>query len=340
MAATTPFQLLPETASASAHASDVLSLFVLAVCGFFFLMIFLLIVWFSLKYRRRSEDEVPQLIEGSTLIEIVWMVLPFGLLVVMFVWGSRLYLDMKHPPAHAMQIDVIGKQWMWKVQHPGGQREIDALHVPTGTPVKLVMTSQDVIHDFSLPAFRINQDVLPGSFTSEWFIATRPGSYHLFCSEYCGTSHSQMVGTVTVMTPEDYQSWLAGVVPDERPADAGARLFVSYGCVQCHSKIAPTMAGLYNSKVSLSDGTSVIADEDYLRESILEPAAKIVAGYAPAMPSYSGRLSDEQLMQLVAFIKELASATTQPADYPDSHLPLYELPNLPPANRPPSRGQP
>jgi cytochrome c oxidase subunit 2 len=340
MAAISPFQLLPENASASAHASDALSLFVLAVCGFFTLLIFVLIVWFSLRYRRRSEDEVPERIEGSTLLEIIWMVLPFGLLLIMFVWGSKLFLDMRRPPTHAMQIDVIGKQWMWKVQHPGGQREIDALHVPTGVPVKLVMTSQDVIHDFYIPAFRIKQDVLPGSFTTEWFIATKPGSYHLFCSEYCGTSHSQMIGTVTVLTPEDYQSWLAGVAPDERPADAGARLFVSYGCVQCHSKIAPTMAGLFGSKVKLSDGSMITADEDYLRESILDPAAKVVAGYPPVMPSYSGHLSEEQVFQLVAYIKELSTAASQPADHPDSQLPLYQLPNLPPAIRPPSRGQP
>jgi cytochrome c oxidase subunit 2 len=247
---------------------------------------------------------------------------------------------MKRPPQHALQIDVIGKHWMWKVQHPGGQREIGALHVPTGVPIKLVMTSEDVIHDFFVPAFRIKQDVLPGAFTTEWFIATQPGSYHLFCSEYCGTSHAQMGGTVTVMTPEDYQSWLAGIVPGERPADAGARLFVSYGCVQCHSKIAPTMAGLYNSKVQLSDGKTVIADEEYLRESILEPAAKIVRGYAPVMPSYSGHLSEEQVMQLIAFIEELSSATTQPADHANSQLPIYQLPNLPPAGRPPTRGQP
>src|ERR1700712_2905355 len=154
MAAASPFQLLPENASTSAHASDLLSLFVLAVCGFFFVMIFVLIVWFSLRYRRRSEDEVPERIEGSILLEITWMVIPFGLLLVMFVWGSKLYLDMKRPPNQAMQIDVIGKQWMWKVQHPGGQREINALHVPIGVPIKLVMTSQDVIHSFGLPAFR------------------------------------------------------------------------------------------------------------------------------------------------------------------------------------------
>lgn len=336
----TPFQLLPENASAFSHASDALTLFVLGVCGLFTVLIFVLIVWFSLRYRRKSENEIPERIEGSILLEIVWMVIPFGLLLVMFVWGSKLFLDMKRPPTRALQIDVIGKQWMWKIQHPGGQREIDALHVPTGVPIKLIMTSQDVIHDFFVPAFRIKQDVLPGSFVTEWFIATKPGNYHLFCSEYCGTSHSRMVGTVTVMTPEDYQSWLAGVVPDERPARAGERLFNSYGCIQCHGKIAPTMAGLYNSKVPLSDGTTVVADEEYLRESILAPAAKIVAGYAPVMPSYSGRLSDEQVFQLIAYIKELASATTQPADHPDAQLPVYQLPDLPPANRLPTRGQP
>ena len=186
---------------------------------------------------------------------------------------------MKQPLNDAMVIHVVGKQWMWKIQHPEGTREINELHVPIGRPVKLILTSQDVIHDFSIPAFRIKQDVVPGSYVTEWFTPTRVGEYHLFCSQYCGTGHAQMVGSVMVMNASDYQAWLAGIVPAESPAASGYRLFTSWGCAACHGERAPTMAGLYMSQVLLSDGSTVVADEDYLRESIIEPAAKIVAGY-------------------------------------------------------------
>jgi len=241
-----------------------------------------------------------------------------------------LYADMRRPPAAgALEINVTGKQWMWKVQHPGGQREIDELHVPAWRPVKLVMTSQDVIHDFSIPAFRVKQDVLPGSYVTQWFTATKPGEYHLFCAEYCGTMHSGMVGRVVVMPPAEYDAWLAGVTPDEPPAASGARLFASLGCAQCHGQNAPTLAGLYGRPVTLADGKTVIADEEYLRESIENPPARIVAGFEPRMPSFRGQLTDEQLGQLVAYIKSLGAVA--PATRPINAYPPLTVPNQPPA---------
>jgi cytochrome c oxidase subunit 2 len=347
------FRLLPDQASAMAGRVDALALFLLAVCGFFTLLILGLIVWFGLRFRRRTEDEVPPKTGDHVWMEVGWTVVPLGVLMVMFAWGARLYVDMKRPPAGAMEVHVIGKQWMWKLQHPNGTREVNELHVPAGRPVKLIMTSQDVIHSFGIPAFRVTQDVLPGSYTSEWFTATRPGEYHLLCREYCGTLHSGMVGRVVVMRPADYEAWLAGTVPDEAPAAAGARLFASFGCAQCHGQIAPTLAGLYGRTVRLEDGSTVTADEAYLRESIVAPAAKVVAGYPRSMPSFQGQLSEEELLALVAYIKSLGAAAadvpaTGPAPGPDARrsvsspatrpvngYPPDRVPNQPPARQPP-----
>jgi cytochrome c oxidase subunit 2 len=306
-----PIRLAPEQASDMAGRVDALALFLLGVCGFFLLLILALIVVFAVKYRRRSEDEVPAATVTHPSLEITWMVVPLGLLMVMFVWGARLFADMKRPPgpdAGALEIHVVGKQWMWKVQHPGGQREIDELHLPVGRPVKLVMTSQDVIHSFGLPAMRIKQDVLPGAYSSQWFTPTRTGEYPIYCQEYCGTSHANMIGRVVVMAADQYEAWLAGRAADEPPAESGARLFVSLGCGKCHGQVAPTLAGLYGRRETLEDGSQVVADEEYLRESILNPPAKVVRGYPRWMPSYRGQLSDEQVMDLVAYVKSLGSA--------------------------------
>jgi cytochrome c oxidase subunit 2 len=343
------YNFFPDAASTIAARIDALFWFLMIVCGFFLVLIVVLIVWFALRYRRRSEDEVPPATTDHTWLEIFWSVVPFCLLLVIFFWGAKLFLDMKRPPLHALEINVIAKQWMWKMQHPGGQREIDELHIPINTPVKLIMSSQDVIHSFYIPAFRIKQDVLPGSFTTQWFEATRPGVYHLFCAEYCGTLHSAMIGTVYVMSQQDYQAWLAGTAPDVPPVTAGAKLFMSYGCAQCHGQTAPTLAGLYGRPVPLNDGTTVTADEQYLRESILDPPAKVVAGYPQLMPSYRGQLSDEQVAQLVAYIKTLGAAVNEkhvadsalmPATQPVNGYPIERIPNMPPARRPPQSAQP
>lgn len=336
------FRILADQA-ASTIATDVQELFyyLVGVSIFFSLLICLLIVTFAIVYRRKSPDEFPTVNNQSMTLEITWCVVPFLFMLVMFFWGTSVYAKMKRPPQHAITINVIGKQWMWKIQHPEGAREINELHVPAGEQIKLMMASQDVIHSFFIPAFRIKQDVVPGCFTSEWFIATTPGRYHLFCSQYCGTQHAKMIGWVTVMTPGDYQAWLAGAPPDEAPAVAGARLFTSWGCSACHGQRAPTLAGLYMTKVPLDNGSTVVADDDYLRESIIEPAAKVVAGYPPIMPSYRGQLSEEQLMQLVAYIKSLGAdaaakgVRTVPATRPiNGQSPDY-LPNFPPARQPP-----
>jgi cytochrome c oxidase subunit 2 len=311
LALASPVQLLPEQASDMAGRVDDLALFLLAVCGFFLVLILVLIVWFTIKFRRRSEDEVPAATVTYRSLEMTWIIIPLGLLMVMFFWGARLFADMKRPPgpdADALEIHVVGKQWMWKLQHPGGQREINELHVPLGRPVKLIMTSQDVIHSFGLPAMRIKQDVLPGAYSSQWFTATRAGEYPLYCQEYCGTGHASMIGRVVVMPGDQYEAWLAGRPADEPPAIAGARLFQSLGCNKCHGQTAPTLAGLYGRSETLEDGSTVVADDEYLRESILNPPAKVVRGYPRWMPSYRGQLSEEQVMDLVAYIKSLGAA--------------------------------
>jgi cytochrome c oxidase subunit 2 len=311
-------------------------------------LIFVLIVVFAIKYRRREVDEVPPATKSLVWLEITWTVVPLIIFIGMFWWGASLYVDMRRPMKNALEINVIGKQWMWKLQHPGGQREIDELHVPVGRPIKLIMTSQDVIHSFYMPAFRTKQDVLPGSYVTQWFEATRPGIYHLFCAEYCGTMHSGMIGRVVAMKPGDYEAWLASVTPDEAPAVSGAKLFTTLGCVQCHGQNAPTLAGLFGSTVVLENGDTAYADENYLRESILNPPAKIVSGYVGVMPSFRGQLSEEQINDLVAYIKSLGAAaspgqsTTRPGAAHDSAGPVTRpvngfsparLPNQPPARQ-------
>jgi cytochrome c oxidase subunit II len=210
-----------------------------------------------------------------------------------------------------MNIYVVGKQWMWKAEHPGGQHEINALHVPTGKPIQLTMISQDVFHSFSIPAFRVKREVIPGRYTTVWFTATKPGTYHLFCTQYCGTLHSQMIGEVTVMTPEDYEAWLAGSTSGSSLAQNGERLFASLGCNACHSGNAsargPNLAEAYGAKVQLANGSYTMVDDAFLRDSILNPTMHVTAGYAPIMPTYQGQVSEEGLIDLVEYIKTLHS---------------------------------
>jgi cytochrome c oxidase subunit 2 len=304
------FQLFPNEASTMAPQVDLLYFYLWAVTIFFTLVISACVVYFAIKYRRRSEDERPAEVHPSKLLEITWIVIPFILVMVMFAWGAVIFVNYQRPPANAMEINVIGKQWMWKIQHPDGQREINELHIPLGQPVRLIMTSQDVIHDFAVPAFRVKMDVVPGRYTTEWFQATETGTFHLFCDQYCGTQHSRMVGWVTVMTPENYQAWLSGQIKGLSPIAAGQELFQQYSCVKCHSQYAPTMANLFGSKVKVwQDGKliEVTADEDYIRDSIINPAHQIVDGYGQHanMPSFKDVLSEEQIQQLVSYIKSI-----------------------------------
>ena len=298
------FQFWPDQASSFASQTDALYLFLIAVTTFFTLLIFAMIVILAIKYRRKPGRK-PQPVHTSHALELTWTVIPLALTMVMFFWSSGLYVHMQRPPDDAMQINVVAKQWMWKIQHPTGRREINELHVPLNRPIKMIMTSQDVIHSFFLPAFRVKQDVLPGRYTSEWFTPTKVGEYHLFCAEYCGTQHSGMIGKVVVMEPTDYQAWLAGTPADVAPVAAGAKLFAQFQCYTCHGQRGPGLAGLYGSQVKLTDGRTVTADDDYLRQSIVAPNTEIVAGFQPLMPTYAGQLTEEQVMELIAYIKSL-----------------------------------
>ena len=288
---------------------DQLYFFLLGVSVFFATLILILIIAFAVKYRRRSDDEQPRPISGNLGLEILWTLVPLSLTLVMFVWGARLFFITFYPPSDALEINVVAKQWMWKVQHAEGRSEIDELHIPTGRPVKLIMTSQDVIHDFFVPAFRVKNDVLPGRYTTLWFEATKPGAYRLFCSQYCGTQHSGMIGHIIALEPAEFQTWLSGGAAAVSMATAGENLFRKLGCISCHaandSGRGPSLAGLLGKAVRLQSGATVTADENYIRESILEPQAKIVAGYPSIMPTFKGLISEDGIMQIIAYLKSL-----------------------------------
>jgi cytochrome c oxidase subunit 2 len=313
------FPLFPERASSVAGGVDDFFILLVIVAVFFSVVVGVAIFYLSFRYRRRPGNEVGQLVPGSELLEITWMVIPFLIAMVLFAWGAKLYVTMRQSPSDALDIYVVGKQWMWKIQHADGRREFNELHVPVNRDVELTMISEDVIHDFYVPAFRVKMDVLPGRYTTLWFRATKTGRYHLFCSQYCGTNHSQMGGWVDVMEPSEYQAWLSGGSNTESPEQTGQRLFTALACISCHGDPsergagprAPSLRGVYGSKVKLNDGQSVTADDGYLRESVLDPGAKIVAGYDNIMPTFQGVVSEDQLLQLLAYIKSIGSQPAQ-----------------------------
>ncbi|MGE5207334.1 MAG: cytochrome c oxidase subunit II [Chlamydiota bacterium] len=305
------FPIWPVRAATSASNLDALFIFLLLVTGMVTILIFILITLFALRYRHdRVEKATPIL--GSLALETTWSLVPFGIFLIFFVWGAVLYFQERTAPADSMDIYVVAKQWMWKLQHMDGQREINELHVPVDRDVKLIMTSQDVIHSFFVPAFRLKQDVLPGRYTTLWFRAIRPGTYHLFCAEYCGTQHSGMIGSIIVMNPADYQAWLSGGGGEGSLASSGQKLFQQLGCGSCHRSDTqgrgPNLVGVFGKPVQLEDGRTVTADENYVRESILNPGAKIVAGFKNIMPSFQGVVSEEQLLSLIAYVKSLQGA--------------------------------
>jgi cytochrome c oxidase subunit 2 len=329
----------PPQASSVAGQVDALVLFLFATSLLICIAIFTCIVIFCVRYRRRPGNEFGQRVTRTAPIEIAWTIIPLMLAMVPFVWGARLYLDEAQPPPDSMEIYVVAKQWMWKAQQPDGQAEIDALHVPQGRSVKLTMTSQDVIHSFSVPAFRLKADVLPGRFTTLWFQPTQVGEYPLYCSEYCGTDHAHMVGSVTVMRSADYAAWLtSGATAGNSPAAMGRELFQRYSCVDCHATgRAPNLQGVFGQPVLLSDGSTVIADENYIRESILAPSAKVVNGYQPIMPSFAGQLGDDDLINLIAYIKSIGPTAADSGPPP----PLSGVPVPGPSPSPvPSGGRP
>jgi cytochrome c oxidase subunit 2 len=312
------FPLFPEAASTMAGQVDALYVFLVAMSAFFSLLIAASVVYCAIRYRRRSPDEVGGSFHASMVLEVTWTIIPLGIVLFLFFWGARVFFLQVEPPANALELTATGKQWMWRFQHPEGQREINALHVPTGQPIRVEMISEDVLHSLYFPAFRTKMDVVPGRYTTLWFEATKPGTYHLFCAEYCGTQHSGMVGWVEVMTPEDYEHWLAGGAAADKPAAAaGADLFASIGCNTCHVEQgggrAPSLRGVFGKQVQLTSGQTVVADASYLRRSILEPPADVVAGYQPIMPTYKGQISEENLFKLIAYIKSLGEAGGTPA---------------------------
>jgi cytochrome c oxidase subunit 2 len=314
-----PFPLLPPSASTFATEMDLLYLFIAAVSAFFVVLVAALVLIFAIKYRRRHPDEVGADIHGSLALELTWTFIPFVLAMVMFVWGAEVFFRLSRPPADAMEFFATGKQWMWKIQHPSGVREINELHIPVGRPIRFTLGSEDVIHDFSIPAMRVKMDVVPGKLTTLWFTPTMVGTYHLFCMEYCGTKHSGMIGQVIVMTPEDYQAWLGGGSTTASPAALGEKHFTELGCASCHKSdgkgLGPSLLGVFGSTVELGNGQKVVADENYLHESIINPQAKVVKGYPnpTLMPvTFASTMSEEQLMQVIAYIKTLKGGAQAP----------------------------
>jgi cytochrome c oxidase subunit 2 len=315
------FPLWPARASSGAANVDALYIFLVLLSAFMCAAIFTTILVFALKYRRRAGEEAEQ-IEGSTALELTWSIIPMFIFLFIFAWGAAIYFQERTPPRDSAEVYVVAKQWMWKLQHQEGPREINQLHVPLGRNIKLIMTSQDVIHSFFIPAFRVKQDVLPGRYTTVWFRPIKAGTYHLFCSQYCGTSHSGMIGDIVVMEPDQYAAWLSGgtAVP---LADTGQKLFAQMGCVTCHRSDTqgrgPNLVGVFGKPVALEDGRTLTADENYLRQCILNSREQVVKGFPPIMPVFQGLLSEEQVSALVAYIKSLGApqpgqATKNPSE--------------------------
>src|SRR6202046_4574003 len=308
------FPLWPQQASTLAGPGNALYIFLLIVTGMMALLVFVCIIFFAARYRHRPGVRAEQ-IEGSNALEITWSAIPFLIFMVIFVWGALVYFKERTPPTDASEVYVVAKQWMWKVEHAEGQREINELHVPVGRDVKLIMTSQDVIHSFYVPAFRMKQDVLPGRYTMAWFRATKPGTYHLFCAEYCGTQHSGMIGDIVVMEPAQYEAWTSGSSTGPLSA-TGEKIFGELGCSTCHRSDTqgrgPNLQGVFGNPVALADGRTLVADENYIRECILDPGAKRGKGFQPITPTFQGLVSEEQVNALVSYVKPLPS-TKAPA---------------------------
>ncbi len=311
---------VPEQASSFAGKVDTILIVLIGLALFFLIAVFSSMTYFAIKYRRGSKADRSNPPTQNLRLEAVWIGVPLLLVLSVFVWNASTYFSMINPPGNTLDIYVVGKQWMWKFEHPEGVSEISDLHIPIGQPIKLTMISQDVIHSFFIPAFRDKQDVLPGRYTSMWFEATKPGTYPLECTQYCGADHALMGGRIIAMQPADYKKWLrnpttsgltevSDVQGAASLADRGASLFQSAKCTSCHLANGhgqgPTLVGLYGQQVSLDDGSAVTADEGYLRDSILFPDRQIVNGYKSIMPSYHGQLDEDQVVQLIAYIKSL-----------------------------------
>jgi cytochrome c oxidase subunit 2 len=300
----------PEQASTFAWQVDLLYFYLIAVSVAFTIPIVAAIFFFLVKYREVEKFATPEEIHGSMVLETVWSIIPFIISMTIFIGGAVVYFNQYTMPNDAMEIFVVGKQWMWKAQHGTGQREINELHIPVGTKIKLTMTTEDVLHDFSIPAFRTKADVVPGRYTYLWFEATKPGKYHLYCAEYCGLNHSGMVGWIHVMEQRDFEGWLAGNTSGQTPVEMGRDLFENkLGCASCHAGGATQrgakLEGIYGKEVRFVGGGTAIVNDDYIRNSILNPASQVVEGFQPIMPTFKGQVTEEQLNALVAYIKSL-----------------------------------
>ena len=319
--------LFPEQASTFAWQVDGLYFYLLAISAFFTIGIVAAIVFFFIKYGEKEKFTNGAEIHGSIALETTWSIIPFIIAMTIFLGGAIVYYNQFRPPADSMEIYVVGKQWMWKLQHGTGQREINELHVPVNRNIKLTMTTEDVLHDFYIPAFRTKADVVPGRYSTVWFNATKPGKYHIYCAEYCGLNHSGMGGWVYVMEQRDFDNWLSGNVSGQTPVEAGKDLFENkLGCASCHAggkdQRGAKLEGLFGSQVKLNNGQTVTADDDYIRNSILNPGGQIVEGYQPIMPTFKGQVTEEQLVQLVAYVKSLSAnkgTTTNTATPPTSN---------------------
>ncbi|HBR57920.1 MAG TPA: cytochrome c oxidase subunit II [Blastocatellia bacterium] len=310
--------LFPEQASTFAWQVDYLYFYLVAISVFFTVGIVVALFFFVIKYREREKYATPEEIHGSIVLETVWSIIPFVISMTIFLGGAIVYYEQYRPPEDAMPIYVVGKQWMWKIQHETGQREINELHVPVNRKIKLTMTTEDVLHDFSVPAFRTKADVVPGRYTYLWFEATKPGKYHLYCAEYCGLNHSGMGGYVYVMEQSDFDNWLAGNVSGQTPVEAGRDLFENrLGCASCHAggpqQRGAKLEGIYGKEVKFVGGGTATVNDEYLRNSILNPGSQVVEGFQPIMPSFKGQVTEEQLISLVAYIKSLSGAEAAPA---------------------------
>jgi cytochrome c oxidase subunit 2 len=303
----------PKAGSTTAAHVDGLLIGLVAICGSVGLLVAVLLIGFAIRYRRRPGVPTPPPVRGLLALELFWSITPMAIFICFFVWGANVYFGAFRAPDDAQVIYGVGRQWMWKFQHPEGQREINELHVPVGRPVKIILTSEDVIHSFFVPEFRVHMDALPGRYTSVWFEALRPDTYKLFCSQYCGTGHAAMIGQVIAMEPADYQAWLHNTAEGSL-ALQGRKIFLKYRCLSCHSADekarAPVLEELYGKTVQMRDGSSVVADEAYIRESILNPGAKIVAGYEKIMPTFQGQVTEEEIIELIAFIRSLERGQT------------------------------
>jgi len=328
MQSSTWIPLFPEQASSFAWQVDYLYYYLILVSVGFSIPIIVAIFLFAIRYRERERFATPDEIHGSIALEAGWSILPFVVSMTIFVGGAVVYYNQYRPPDDAMNIYVVGKQWMWKIQHETGHREINELHVPVNRRIKLTMTTEDVLHDFSVPAFRTKVDVVPGRYTYLWFEPTKVGRYHLYCAEYCGLNHSGMGGWVYVMEQRDFDNWLAGNVSGQTPVEQGRDLFQNkLGCASCHAggpqQRGAKLEGIYGREIKLVGGQTAVANDEYLRNSILNPGAQVVEGFQPIMPTFKGQVTEEQLVALVAYIKSLsgvqattttsAPATTTPA---------------------------